>query len=717
MIRLDSDVLVIGAGGAGMYAAIAAARDGCRVHLIDRSLIGRGGGALSGRPIRASLDECDGAIDLAVVLTPAPSIPDIFVQCARRGVKRIVVESGGFNELGEEGQRLADELVRLARELDLRFIGPNCIGVVDNHRGLCVSFPAMPHPPHGPVSVITQSGGMGLLYAEHLMEEGTGMAKFASVGNKLDVNETDLIPFLAQDERTSVILAYLESMPDGRRLFEAIRACDKPVVVNKSNITAASAAIAGSHTAALMNNDAVVSAALRQAGAIRADRLDETVAAVKAFLLPPMRGDRVVVVSRSGGEAIIAADWCTKAGMTFAKLPQSFFEYVRQLVRADVINLSNPLDMGDVFDVDAYLAIMDGAMALPDMDGVVYLFPYLSAYETGTLERLAQRAAELTKRYGLPLALVLHSWPEETARAKRQSPFPIFDTVEDAVNALAIGRDRWRFRQKAPRKTPRVTVNEAAKEIVAAGEGEYLRQHEAFALLDVYGIPHPPVVLAKTAKEAVRAAEGWGGRGRPPRLPSAAGRGRPPCLPSAVGRGRPPCLPVVLKVESPDAVHKTEAGGILLDLRGASAIRAGFAKLQANLAEHSPQARFDGALVMPMAPPGLELIAGAKRDPSFGPVVLLGWGGTLAEAMEKVSLRLAPLTAWEARQMIDELPGQKLLRGFRGGKAIDRRALADLLVRLGQLACLPGLAEIDLNPVRVYGDGVLALDARVRRSG
>lgn len=649
------------------------------------TLIGRSGGALAGHIIRPSLDDISEQVDLAVVLTPAPTIADIFQQCIRNGVKRIVVESGGFNELGQRGEALAQELRGLAAEHNLRFIGPNGIGVVDNYTGLAVPFSVMPKPPRGTVSVITQSGGIGLLYANFLVEEGLGMSKFVSMGNKLNVDENDLIPFLADDDSTSVVLAYLESIPDGRRLFEALRACHKPVVVHKSNISSVSADIAGSHTAALVNDDAVVSAALRQAVAVRTDRLADTIAAVKAFMLPPMRGDRVVVVSRSGGHAIIAADECYKAGMKFAELPRAFFRRVRKSVRADVIRLGNPLDLGDVFDVEAYLQIMTDVMALPGVDGVIFLFVYLSAYEHTVPERIVDRAEELSKKHGRPMALVLHTWPEEMARMKRYTQFPIFDTAEEAVAALAEGRERWKFLQKAPKRTPRVKKNPAAENLLAAAEpGSYLRQDRAFELLDCYGIEHPPVVLAATARQAVEAARAW-------KNPSLA-----------------------MKVESPQAVHKTDVGGIMLGIEGPANIRKTFGRLQRNLEKHVPRAEFAGALVMPMARRGLEFIAGFKRDDSFGPVVLLGWGGTAAEAMETVSLRLAPITMWEARQMIDELPGQKLLDSFRGRPPINRASMARLLVKLSQLAQLPQISEIDLNPVRVYHDGALALDVRVK---
>lgn len=649
------------------------------------SLIGRSGGAIAGHPIMPSLETCQGQVDLAVVLTPAKTIPAIFRHCAEHGVKRIIVESGGFNELGAEGAQLAAELNQIAAENDLRFIGPNGIGVVDRATGLAVPFPTMPMPPAGPVSIITQSGGVGLLYANHLEEEGIGMSRFASMGNKLNVDENDLLPELGCDDKTRLTLAYLESIPDGRRLFETLRACRKPVIVHKSNTTAASAGIAGSHTAALMNDDAVVTAALRQAGAVRAEKFSDTVNAIKAFLLPPMRGNEVVVVSRSGGHAIIAADKCAEAGMRFARLPQSFYKDVRKHVRADVIKLSNPLDLGDLFDIKAYLDIMDTAMAQPQVDAVIFLFVYLSAYDPRVPEQIVDRAKLLMKKHNRPMALVLYTWPHELTRMKKYTQFPIFETAEDAVAALAIRRDHHRFRQKAPKHTPRVKLDAQAEEMLAAQPRNiFLRQDESFALLDRYGLDHPPIALATGANRAVAAAAAWGD------------------------------VPVVLKVESPEATHKTDVEGILLNKRGASEIRRSFKQLKANLARHMPKATFAGALLMPMAKPGLEFIAGVKRDPSFGPVVLLGWGGTAAEAMEKVSLCLAPLTMTEALQMIAELPGQKLLGGFRGRPAIDRKALAKLLVRLGQLAQHPAIAEIDLNPVRAYADGALVLDARMK---
>lgn len=650
------------------------------------TVIGRGGGAIAGHSIWPSLDEAGTTdVDLAVILTPATTVPGIMEQCGRHGVKRVVIESAGFAELDTGGRELQRQLLDTAAKYDIRFVGPNGIGIVDNHTGLAVPFSTMPRPPRGSVSIITQSGGVGLLYANHFLEEGIGMSKFVSMGNKINVDELDLIDFLQRDDSTSLILAYLESIRDGRALFERLRACRKPVLIHKSNIGETSKAIASSHTAALVNDDAVVDAAFRQAGVVRAQTLRDTVTKVKAMLLPPMKGDRVVAVSRSGGHAIIAADECGKVGMNFPRLPEDFLRRVKKAVRAGVIRLGNPLDVGDVFDMDAYLTIMEEVMALPQADAVLFQFVLISQASDKVVEDLIDKAAELTAKLHKPLALVLYTWPEILTRMHSHSSFPIFETTQEAVGALAAGRDWDRFKKKAPKRTPKIKTNDDAAAMLATLKpGRYLKQDDAFALLDLFGIKHPPVRFAKTGAEAVKAFEAFGGE------------------------------PVAMKIESPDVIHKSDFGGVILNLTTARETRVGFLELQENLAAHDPKAKFVGALVMPMAARGVELIAGVKVDPSFGPVVMIGWGGTAAEAMEKVSLRLAPITRGEALQMLGELPGQKLLSGFRDRPAVNRNAVANLLVKLSHLAHTPGLGELDLNPVTAYPDGVLALDARVR---
>ncbi|MDP8224242.1 MAG: acetate--CoA ligase family protein [Candidatus Lernaella stagnicola] len=649
------------------------------------TLIGRGGGAIAGHRIWNNLAESGAeGVDLAVVLTPARTIPDIMEACGKLGIRRMVIESGGFAELDEEGLRLQQQLLGIAAKYDIRFVGPNGLGVTDNHTGLAVPFSTMPQPRRGDVSIITQSGGVGLLYANHFLEEGIGMSKFVSMGNKINVDEIDLLQFLRTDGRTSMILAYLESLPKGRELFEVLRACQKPVVIHKSNISDSSRDIASSHTAALVNDDAVVDAALKQTGVLRTASLRDTIIKVKAMHLPPMKGDRVIVVSRSGGHAIIAADECGKHGLVFPKLPAEFLKRVEKHVRPGVIRMGNPLDVGDLYDMEAYLTIMEEVMALPNNDAVLFLFVMISRDRPHVARDLVDKAKELTEKHQKPLALVLYTWPEILTSMHAYSAFPVFETTQEAVAALAAGRDWARFHKSAPKRTPKVRLHAQGVKLVQQAEpGRYLRQDDAFALLESYGLKHPPVRLVASQAEAARAFDEIGGG----------------------------C--VAMKIESPDVVHKSDVGGVILNVRSAREARVAFLELQEKLAEHKPGARFSGALLMPMARRGVELIAGVKVDPSFGPVVMLGWGGTAAEAMERVSLRLAPITRHEAMQMIAELPGQKLLDGFRERPPVSRAALATALVKLSHLAHTPGLSEVDVNPIAAYPDGVMALDARV----
>jgi len=421
---------------------------------------------------------------------------------------------------------------------------------------------------------------------------------------------------------------------------------------------------------------------------LRAASLADAVARVKTLLLPPMKGNRVIVISRSGGQAIIAADECGRAGLVLPALPASFLAQLQDADHAAVIRRGNPLDLGaDIFDVDALLRVMDGAMAVPEADAVVLLLQMPSSPAAKFVvhpERMVERAETLCRQFDKPLIFVVQSAPEMVAKMRAASNFPVFEVVEEAMTALAAGRDCARAKRQAPRRTPAVEANAAAaKRLAEVAPGAWLSQAQAFALLDVYEIAHPPVAFVRTAAEAEKAFARFRG-------------------------------PAAMKLESPDVVHKSDAGGVALDIETAAEAGAAFRKIRKNLAAYDAKARFAGAVLMPMAAREVELIAGVKRDTSFGPVLMLGWGGTIAEAMERVSIRLAPITHAEALSMLAELPGQKLLGAFRGRPAIKRAAVAELLVRLGQLACAPGVAEIDLNPVAVDADAALALDARVR---
>lgn len=637
------------------------------------------GGEWHGRKVYRSLEELPQTPELAVILTPAATVPEIVRACGRRGVRRLIVESGGFRELGDERDSLAAELEEAAREYDIRFIGPNCIGVVCTDSGLAVPFPLIPKVPRrGGVSIVAQSGGVGLTYLHALGLERVGLAKFVSVGNKQNVDENDLLAYLAEDPQTEVILLYLESIPQGRRLYELIRACPKPVVVHKANIAPASNAIARSHTAALANDDQVVEAALAQAGAIRVRGVSECIQVVKGLTLPPMRGRRLAVISRSGGHAVVAADAVHRAGLALAEFPSDYTQAIARHTRASVIRLQNPLDLGDLFDFEVYVQALAGALDMEQVDGVLFVHGARGP-EAPASRRFVIQAGRLCREKGKPVALVLLMDPEELAAVAPELDIPIFPAPEEGITALAAlarAEEAEEIRRSQSRdEPPEIDLERAARLLDAAGPDGGLELPEALHLAAAAGVPVAEFVVALEPKEAAEAARFLGGR-------------------------------VVLKAVVPGGGHKTEAGGVILNLRRPEAVERAAEMLMTRL----DCARL---VVMRQMEGSAELIVGAKQDPSFGAVVLVGLGGVAAEALGDVSLRLAPVSAAEAAVMLEELRGRALLEGFRGRPPVDRLALVDLLRRVAALAAgLPRLAELDLNPVQAGPTGVVCVDAR-----
>ncbi|MCJ7455834.1 CoA-binding protein, partial [Candidatus Bathyarchaeota archaeon] len=322
--------------------------------------VGRKEGSVHGIPIATSLDQVPDGLDLAVILTPAATVPDFMEACGRKGIRRIVIESGGFSEFSQEGLRLEQRLLEIAREWDIRFVGPNCISVINLETGLCLPFGSMSTVTArlGPASVVSQSGGVSLTYVDRLCTAGVGVNKAVSIGNKTDLDETDYLAYLLQDPGTKIVCLYLESIGDGRKLMDLARSSAKPIIVHKVNRGQASRRVALSHTAALADDDRIVSAAFRQVGIFRPEDFRESVAIAQGLTLPPVRGNRLVVISRSGGHAVIAADAAERYGFQLAALPDEFIERVRALFPADVIALTNPIDLGVIFDFELYARIV-----------------------------------------------------------------------------------------------------------------------------------------------------------------------------------------------------------------------------------------------------------------------------------------------------------------------------------------------------------------------
>jgi acetyltransferase len=631
--------------------------------------------------------------ELAVLLIPARYVPAAVEDCGRAGIKRLAVQAGGFNESSVDGTALAAQLVDSARRYGIRFVGPNGLTLADTTSGLCLPFvPTFPVK-RGTLSLITQSGGLGLFLWNLLDNEQVGLAKFASIGNKLDLDECDFLEHLGTDPNTRVIGLYLENIGNGRRLVELAERIDKPVILYKANTTPAGSRAAMSHTASLANDEAIIDAACARAGIIRIHHLHDFVTTAKGFDLPPMRGNRIMAMSPAGGLGVAMADCCEQAGFAFADPGPAFYTELAEIANAGIIRLGNPLDMGDLYRIDKYPLIFSHVLASPQVDGAVYVSQWPRMPAGGNDVFTAMFSTDITlamagamRSSAKPLALTLYGDTPAVATIKQQAPMPVFNGPEEAIVALHRQMCFHRHKAAGPFRAdlpaPSLRTDEAQLWLRdrsgAIGE-------EGLALLHLYGLGSPPSAVARTAKEAGALAEQIG-------------------------------FPVVLKVISPQAIHKTEVGGVLIGLHSAEEVKRGFAQIRENLARHRPAAELTGVRIMAMAPDGHDLFIGGLQDPSFGPVVLFGCGGIWVELFQDVERVLCPSAHAEIRTKLERLKAWKLLQGLRGQAALDPALFIEAVANVGQLLVdCPQIVELDVNPVRVLANGsILALDARMR---
>jgi acyl-CoA synthetase (NDP forming) len=643
--------------------------------------VGRRNGVVQGIPIATSLDQVPDGLDLAVILTPAATVPDLMEACGRKGIRRVVIESGGFGEFSEEGRKLEQKLLEIAHGWDMRLVGPNCISVINLENGLCLPFGSMSSVSArlGPVSVVSQSGGVSLTYVDRFFMAGVGVNKAVSIGNKTDLDETDYLEYLLQDPGTEIVCLYLESIGDGRRLMDLARSSKKPIIVHKVNRGQASHNIALSHTAALADDDRIVSAALRQAGILRAEDIRDSVALTQGLTLPPVKGNDLVVISRSGGHAVIAADAAERYGFQLASLPGVLIERVRALFPTDVIALTNPIDLGVIFDFDLYARIVEDCLRILSPDAVLLINTY-TLNEAEGAHRLARRVEEIVRESGRPIAFCVYSQGSESQVVQQHTSLPVFDGIEDAVRGLAASRDwsRWRARRIDRTGDTQHAFPQEARELLT--RSGVLTADQALALCQIYGIPVASSEVAKDQEEAVQAANRLG-------------------------------YPVAVKALATDLVHKSDMGGVALALGDETAVRR---EAAAMLARFPHPTRL---MVQRMVSGGLEVILGGKRDRSFGPVVMFGLGGINVEVFNDVALRVAPLSRADAEEMIEELRGKRLLEGVRGKPPMDRETLIKALLSLSRmLVDNPRIIEVDVNPLLLLEHGAAAVDARAQSS-
>jgi acyl-CoA synthetase (NDP forming) len=652
--------------------------------------VGRGGGRLGNQRIFRSLEEIDAVPDLAILLIPAETIPGTLEACGRKGIRHALIETGGFSEYGEERRVLEREILRIASQWDMTFMGPNCIGMINIETGLAAPFVPLDRweMPPGVVSMISQSGGIVHDILRRATVEHLGLNKLASIGNKLMLDENDMIEFLISDAGTGIIGLYVEHISDGRRLMTLALSTDKPIIMLKANRSQSSREVAQFHTSALAGDDEVADAALRQAGIHRAETTAQVVSWFKIFTLPPMRGPKILAIARSGGQCVLMADAAHRHGLELVPLPQRFLDKVRKKVRAGVIRPTNPLDLGDVFDIDFYIELMELSLQEQAVDGLLFYHDFGDEPDRPPTQELIKRAKALTAQYKKPLALCLGPDKGSFFMMKETTDFPIFPDADTAAQALAVSLSHFQNRLKrgaavaahAPEKdaTAALVPVPARSAAGTPAAPEILSVRETLALLLSYDIPLADYTLVRTHQEAVEAARRIG-------------------------------YPVALKQASPYLLHKTENKGVQLNLMDDDALKSAFKKMRA-----------EEYLVQKMVPSGHETIIGSKTDAEFGQVILFGMGGVLTEVFKDMAIRVLPVDELSVAEMINETKAAVILQGYRGQPAGDMKALVSCLVRVSKLLCdHPEIVTLDINPLIVLpgGGGCVAVDARIECQG
>ncbi|HSJ27065.1 MAG TPA: acetate--CoA ligase family protein, partial [Acidimicrobiia bacterium] len=638
-----------------------------------------------------SIKDVPDEVDLAFIVVPATQVLDVVRECDEANVRGLVVISAGFSEVGEEGAEMEAELLDLVRNAGMRMVGPNCMGLLNTAPSVSMNGTFAPvYPPAGNVAMSSQSGALGIAILQYALRTGLGISQFVSVGNKADVSGNDLLMAWEDDPQTDVILLYLESFGSPRRFARIAPrvARKKPIVAVKSGRTATGSRAASSHTGALASLDVAVDALFRQTGVIRVDTLEELFAVASLLSSQPVpKGRKVAVVTNAGGPGILAADALEANGL---HIPE-FSEATQSRIRANLpseASVRNPVDMVAGAGPEEFAHVVSTILDAEEVDSLLVI--HVPTSDTG-VQRVATALHSIAAAYQGSTTLLSVFMQSDAAGAflrSEEANIPTYPFPEAAAIALsrAVGYGEWL--QRDPGEVPVLDGIdlEAARRVVEealAGRDEsgvWLEPAATEALLAAFGLDLPRAGTAATPDEAVRVAREIGG-------------------------------PVVLKVISESALHKSDVGGVLLDIEGEEAVRAGFASVTAAVAEH------DGVLVQEMVPGGHEVLIGVTEDPNFGPMVVYGLGGVYVELLKDVAFRLTPLTDVDAREMVNEIRGAKLLEGYRGFPPGDVDAVIRTILRVSAMAAsIPEISEMDMNPVMVLepGQGVRVVDARIR---
>ncbi|MCB2188891.1 MAG: acetate--CoA ligase family protein [Deltaproteobacteria bacterium] len=648
------------------------------------------GGEILGKKAYATVADLPEGIDLAVIAIPAKLVADTVLELGAKKVKACVVLTAGFKEIGGKGVQREKDLKEAIDETGIRLIGPNCVGIMDTAVGLNATFgTAMPKKGH--IGFFSQSGAMCLAILDWSLENEIGFSKFISIGNKVDLTETDILELMVEDDNTHVILGYLEAVENGKRFMEVAREVTrvKPVILVKSGVTSAGARAASSHTGALAGSDAAYSAAFRQCGVQRAGSVRELFNLALALAHQPLpQGPNVGLVTNSGGPGIIAADAAENHGLLITGLEPETVDELRSFLPA-IASVYNPVDITGGAPAELYGRSLATVAEDPNVHGVVVIMT-----PTATLvpEDVARLIGEAKNEKPIFSVLMGHHSVEKSRTYLVERGLPAYEFPEDAVEAMRGMLDYQRWRNQKPR-SPQILPGDKAKvaEVIAGLRAQSRRQMsetEARACFGAYGIRLPRSLAAATSDEAVAAAEELG-------------------------------YPVAMKIDSPAISHKSDVGGVKVNLADAAAVRQAFWTMTDGVKMSMPEAWIRGVLVQEMVRGGRETIVGLSKDPGFGHLLMFGLGGIYVEVLKDVSFRVAPVSQADAEEMIREIRTFHLLRGVRGEPPSDLPALAQVLLAVSSLAHdFPEVAEADINPLFVLprGQGAVAVDARISLS-
>ncbi|MBO8137389.1 MAG: acetate--CoA ligase family protein [Desulfotomaculum sp.] len=651
------------------------------------------GGYIEGIKTYRSLSEIGKPVDMVVISVPAKICISVVEEAAGLGIKNLVILSAGFKETGSDGMELEKKLVEIVKKNNMNMLGPNCVGIMDTITPINASFSSV-SPNKGNIAFISQSGAMLVSLVDWSQETGLGFSRVISLGNKALLNEADFINATADDPNTSVILAYIEDVTDGKKFLEAAKkaASKKPVIVFKSGTSQAGAQAASSHTGALAGSDLAYETAFEHCGVIRARSITELLNLAAAFSKQPIpKSSRVAVITNAGGPGIITTDAIENNGLNMARFSKNTIEALRKNLPAEA-NIYNPVDVLGDANEDRFEFALDKVLADPNVDCAVVLLCPTAITDPVAIANAIVKVNKTYPEKPLFTSFMGGSTVEEGVKIVSKAGIPNFTFPEPAIHCIK-GMIKYAHAKDHLEKSEDSALNytdvdsrtvKAVFYDVFRDKRRVLLGSETYEVAKAYGIPASPVKLAASADEAVKLAEEIG-------------------------------FPVVMKVASPKILHKTDVGGVLLNVDSPEKVREGYFQIMESVQRYLPQVLPYGIEVQKMEPEGTELIIGMSRDVQFGPMIAFGLGGIYVNLLKDVSFRLASnLTIAEITSMIGETKAYTLLKGYRGKKPADLGAVIDVIARAAKLVLdFPEIAEMDINPLFAYEDGLSAIDIKI----